>query len=67
MPYKYSGKEKAYHKNYRETHKVPISKGGNHYYRNLGVACLPCNIGKRDKSVIKHKRYLRITKNARTV
>lgn len=48
-------------------HKVPISKGGTHIYSNLGVACLSCNIGKKDRSVKQYKRYLRLLKDANLI
>lgn len=48
-------------------HKVPISKGGTHAYSNLGVACLSCNIGKKDRSVKQYKRYLRILRDANII
>lgn len=48
-------------------HKVPISKGGTHAKYNLGVACISCNVGKRDKSVKQHKRYLRILRDANLI
>lgn len=48
-------------------HKVPISKGGTHAKYNLGVACLSCNIGKKDRSVKQFKRYLRLLKNANLI
>ncbi len=32
-------------------HKIPLSRGGNHYYNNLGVACSKCNYAKNNKTV----------------
>lgn len=48
-------------------HKVPISKGGTHAISNLGVACISCNIGKKDRSVKHFKRYLRVLRNANLI
>lgn len=51
----------------RIDHKVPISKGGTHVKSNLGVACISCNIGKKDRSVKQYKRYLRILRDANII
>jgi len=48
-------------------HKVPISKGGRHIISNLEIACLSCNIGKKDRTVKQYKKYLRLIKNANLV
>lgn len=32
-------------------HIVPLSKGGEHVPENLALACLPCNVRKRDRAV----------------
>lgn len=32
-------------------HKIPLSRGGNNNYNNLGVACQSCNFKKHNKTV----------------
>lgn len=32
-------------------HIVPLSRGGEHVPENLALACLPCNVRKRDRAV----------------
>ena len=48
-------------------HKVPISKGGKHRLPNLGIACLSCNIAKKNRTVKQYKKYLRLIKNANLI
>lgn len=59
--------EKLKSKKHSIDHKVPISKGGRHRLSNLGIACLNCNIAKKDRTVKQYKKYLRLIKNANII
>ncbi len=39
-------------------HKIPLSRGGNHEYNNLEIACRNCNCKKNAKTVEEYKIYL---------
>lgn len=54
-------------KDYHVDHKVPLSKGGTNYKRNICLACPKCNLQKHDKTAkefgdfLKRKAILRET------
>lgn len=37
-------------------HKIPLSRGGNHNIRNLGIACIRCNKRKHNKTIKEFKK-----------
>jgi len=39
-------------------HKLPLSRGGNTEYENLGVACIRCNLKKSNKTITEYKEYI---------
>jgi 5-methylcytosine-specific restriction endonuclease McrA len=38
-------------------HKMPLSRGGNNDYNNLGIACRSCNFSKQDKTIEEYKEW----------
>ena len=39
-------------------HKIPLSRGGNNLYENLGIVCRQCNSKKRSKTF---EEYLEVS------
>lgn len=39
-------------------HKIPISRGGNNDFKNLGIACAFCNKQKRNKTEVEYRDWL---------
>lgn len=52
----YCGKKKPL----SQDHIVPVSKGGNHTWRNIVPSCIPCNSSKRDGAPFPFKIFPKI-------